>query len=80
MLTNINDVIFQCLWRHSCQFQLQAISIVFLTCTCALHFEKDASTSAHSRVQLVGLAFIQNEHLQTLKVQHTYGVEKRISV
>jgi len=30
-----NDVIFQCLWRHSCQFKPQKFSIVFFLGTCA---------------------------------------------
>jgi len=30
-----NDVMFQCLWRHSCQFKGQKFCIIFLTCTCA---------------------------------------------
>ena len=45
MLTKVNDVMFQCLWRHSCQFKLQKFSIVFLMCTCAPHFVKSSSTT-----------------------------------
>jgi len=29
MLTKVNDVIFQCLWCHSCQFKLQIFSSFF---------------------------------------------------
>jgi len=29
MLTEANDVIFQCLWRHSCQFKSQKFSMFF---------------------------------------------------
>jgi len=29
MLKKVNSVIFQCLWRHSCQFKPQRFSILF---------------------------------------------------
>jgi len=45
MLKTVNGVIFQGLWRHSCQFKQQKFSLVGLTCTCATpHFEKASAT------------------------------------
>ena len=40
MLTKVNVVIFQCLWRHGFRFQPQKISIVCLIWTCASYFGK----------------------------------------
>jgi len=48
MLTKVNDVMFQYLWRHSCWFKPQKFSIVLLTCTCTPHFEKGSSTAGSS--------------------------------
>jgi len=45
MLTKVNDVIFQCLWRHSCQFKPQ-IFFYFLDIYFAPHFEKRSPTYA----------------------------------
>jgi len=45
MLTKVNDVIVQCLWRHSWQFKSPNV-LHFLTCTCSRHFENSSGTHA----------------------------------
>jgi len=51
MLTKVNDVIFQCFWRHSCQFKPQKFSIDFWRSLVPPHFEKGSATHGHWHTQ-----------------------------
>jgi len=46
MLIKVIDVIFQCLWRHSYQFQLQKLSSFVWYGLVAHHFENSSATHA----------------------------------
>jgi len=62
-----------CLWHHSCQFKLKKISVVFLTCTCAPHFEKGSFTSGFHRLNssLDKSYFIINKRIYNKTCQTT---------